>query len=60
LSGAGLDLRDHLNTIEVGLIRQALAEAGGTVAEAARLLKMRRTTLVEKLKKYRLQAADLA
>jgi sigma-54 specific flagellar transcriptional regulator A len=57
LPSAGLDLRDHLNNIEIGLIRQALAEAGGTVAEAARLLKMRRTTLVEKLKKHRLDVA---
>ena len=59
LPSNGLDLRDHLSSIEVGLIRQALAEAGGTVAEAARLLKMRRTTLVEKLKKYRLSAVDV-
>ena len=60
LPNDGFDLKDHLSTIEVGLIRQALAEAGGTVAEAARLLNMRRTTLVEKLKKYRLSAVDLA
>jgi len=59
LPSSGFDLKDHLSTIEVGLIRQALAEAGGTVAEAARLLRMRRTTLVEKLKKYRLSAVDL-
>jgi sigma-54 specific flagellar transcriptional regulator A len=59
LPSVGFDLKDHLCTIEVGLIRQALAEAGGTVAEAARLLRMRRTTLVEKLKKYRLSAVDL-
>jgi sigma-54 specific flagellar transcriptional regulator A len=59
LPSAGLDLRDHLSNIEIGLIRQALAEAGGTVAEAARLLRMRRTTLVEKLKKYQLKAVDL-
>ncbi|HZF17253.1 MAG TPA: sigma-54 dependent transcriptional regulator [Steroidobacteraceae bacterium] len=54
----GLDLRDHLSGIEVAIIRRALMEAGGTVAEAARLLKMQRTTLVEKLKKYQLSAAD--
>ncbi len=52
----GLDLKDHLSAIEVGLIRKAMEEADGTVAEAARLLRMRRTTLVEKLRKYRLQA----
>jgi sigma-54 specific flagellar transcriptional regulator A len=48
----GLDLRDHLFTIERHLIQQALNRAGGTVAHAARLLKLRRTTLVEKLRKF--------
>jgi sigma-54 specific flagellar transcriptional regulator A len=48
----GLDLRDHLFTIERSLIQQALNRAGGTVAHAARLLKLRRTTLVEKLRKF--------
>ena len=48
----GLDLRDHLYEIERALIRQALTRAGGTVAHAARLLKLRRTTLVEKLRKF--------
>jgi sigma-54 specific flagellar transcriptional regulator A len=52
----GIDLKDHLSAIEIGLIRKALQEADGTVAEAARLLRMRRTTLVEKLRKYRLSA----
>jgi sigma-54 dependent transcriptional regulator, flagellar regulatory protein len=57
LPRGGIDLKDHLSAIEVGLIRKALEEADGTVAEAARLLRMRRTTLVEKLRKYRLSAA---
>jgi sigma-54 specific flagellar transcriptional regulator A len=48
----GLDLRQHLYTIERGLIQQALLRAGGTVAHAARLLGLRRTTLVEKLRKF--------
>jgi sigma-54 specific flagellar transcriptional regulator A len=56
LKRGGIDLKDHLSTIEIGLIRKALAEADGTVAEAARLLRIRRTTLVEKLRKYRLTA----
>jgi sigma-54 specific flagellar transcriptional regulator A len=56
LPRGGIDLKDHLSAIEIGLIRQALEEADGTVAEAARLLKIRRTTLVEKLRKYRLSA----
>ncbi len=56
LPSGGLDLKDHLCSIELGLIRKAMQEADGTVAEAARLLRMRRTTLVEKLRKYRLHA----
>jgi sigma-54 dependent transcriptional regulator, flagellar regulatory protein len=56
LRNGGIDLKDHLSAIEIDLIRKALAEAHGTVAEAARLLKIRRTTLVEKLRKYRLSA----
>ena len=52
----GLDLREHLGIIEKHLIRTALAQTDGTVAHAARLLKLRRTTLVEKLRKYDLQA----
>jgi sigma-54 specific flagellar transcriptional regulator A len=56
LPHGGIDLKDHLSSIEIGLIRRALEEADGTVAEAARLLKIRRTTLVEKLRKYRLSA----
>ena len=46
------DLKAHLQSIEQTLIRQAMQEAEGVVANAARLLKMRRTTLVEKLGKY--------
>ncbi len=48
----GLDLKEHLANLEVNLIQQALEQTGGVVAHAANLLKMRRTTLVEKLKKY--------
>ncbi len=51
-SEQGLGLRDHLAQVEQTLIREALARSGGTVAEAARLLQVQRTTLVEKLRKY--------
>ena len=47
----GLDLREHLLTIERQLIEQALQRSRGTVAKAARLLSLRRTTLVEKMRK---------
>jgi sigma-54 specific flagellar transcriptional regulator A len=51
----GLDLKAHLGEVEKNLIRQALDESGGVVAHAAKRLHMRRTTLVEKLRKYGLQ-----
>ena len=47
----GLDLREHLQRIERALVQQALTRAGGVVAQAARLLNLRRTTLVERLRK---------
>ena len=48
----GIDLREHIAQIELNLIRDALDRAGGVVAHAAQLLGLRRTTLVEKLRKY--------
>jgi sigma-54 specific flagellar transcriptional regulator A len=52
LPSDGLDLKAHLNTLEQSLIQQALEESDGVVAHAAKRLHMRRTTLVEKLRKY--------
>ena len=52
LPADGMDLRAHLYAIEHRLISEALERSGGTVAQAARLLNLRRTTLVEKLRKY--------
>ncbi|MGA3156170.1 MAG: sigma-54 dependent transcriptional regulator [Steroidobacteraceae bacterium] len=60
LPAGGMDLRNHLETLERRLITSALEAAEGTVAQAARLLGLRRTTLVEKLRKYGLAAPDLA
>lgn len=54
----GLDLKEHLSQLEYDLIKQALDDSGGIVAHAARRLKLRRTTLVEKLRKYGLQRND--
>ena len=48
----GLDLRDHMAGIELKLINEALERTQGVVAHAAQLLGLRRTTLVEKLRKY--------
>jgi len=55
----GLDLKEYIESIEINLIRQALQNTCGVVAHAAKLLNTRRTTLVEKLRKYGLHR-DLA
>jgi sigma-54 specific flagellar transcriptional regulator A len=60
LPRGGLDLKEHLSNLEVGYIRQALDDANGVVAQAAKRLGMRRTTLVEKLRKYGLQRSGNA
>ncbi|MGB5473654.1 MAG: sigma-54 dependent transcriptional regulator [Gammaproteobacteria bacterium] len=51
----GMNLKEHLSHLEVSYIKQALADTGGVVAHAAKRLGMRRTTLVEKLRKYGMQ-----
>ncbi|GAB6196950.1 sigma-54 dependent transcriptional regulator [Lysobacter xanthus] len=48
----GLDLKSHMAELELELIQAALQQANGVVAHAAPLLGLRRTTLVEKLRKY--------
>ncbi len=47
----GLDLRDTLERFESALIRQALERTGWNKNKAASILRLNRTTLVEKLKK---------
>jgi sigma-54 specific flagellar transcriptional regulator A len=51
----GIDLREYINTLEMSLIQQALNDCGGVVARAADRLQVRRTTLVEKMRKYEMQ-----
>ncbi len=51
-----VDLKDHLQQVERELIEQALERSQGVVAEAARLLNVGRTTLVEKIRKYGLNS----
>lgn len=48
----GIDLKEHLVKTELALISKALNEADWVVAHAASFLNMRRTTLVEKMRKY--------
>lgn len=59
LPSDGLDLKSYLASLEEDLIRQALIECDGVVAQAAKLLSVRRTTLVEKMKKYDLNRNDV-
>ena len=49
---SSLDLRTALENLEREMIERALLRAGGNRTEAAALLGLNRTTLVEKLRKY--------
>jgi len=46
-----IDLRRHLRDVEVVLIEAALEKSEGMVSQAAKILKLQRTTLIEKMKK---------
>ncbi|GGB45118.1 sigma-54-dependent Fis family transcriptional regulator [Oceanisphaera marina] len=52
LSAEGVNLKEMLANIEMDMITQSLEVNDGIVARAAEHLGMRRTTLVEKMKKY--------
>lgn len=51
----GLDLKQYMESIEKALITDALDKTGFVVARAAALLMIRRTTLVEKMRKFGIQ-----
>ena len=48
----GLDLETYVRNIERELIRRSLEKTRGNKGQAARLLNLKRTTLVEKLKRF--------
>jgi len=54
----GINMKQYLSDIEVSMIQQALLENGNVVARAASMLKMRRTTLVEKMRKYEIERRE--
>ena len=54
----GIDLKEYLSNLECNLIKQALDDSNGVVARAAEKLRIRRTTLVEKMRKYDLSRAS--
>jgi len=52
LAADGMNLRGELEAIEARWIREALERTGWNKNQAAQLLQMNRTTLLEKIKKY--------
>jgi transcriptional regulator with GAF, ATPase, and Fis domain len=54
LSENQMDLKEFLDSIEEKLLREALDQAGGVKNQAAEILGIKRTTLIEKLKKRNL------
>jgi transcriptional regulator with PAS, ATPase and Fis domain len=51
LPEGGIDFERYINRIEHDLISRALEKTGGNKGQASRLLNLKRTTLVEKLKR---------
>jgi len=58
LAGDSIDMKQYLNDIEISLIERALVKTNNVVARAANMLNMRRTTLIEKMRKYDIERAD--
>ncbi|GAB3034823.1 sigma-54 dependent transcriptional regulator [Bowmanella dokdonensis] len=59
LPETGMNLKEYLADLEVNLITQALEQHQWVVARAAETLGMRRTTLVEKMRKYNMSKDEL-
>jgi sigma-54 specific flagellar transcriptional regulator A len=55
----GVNLKEMLALLELDMIKQALEAQSGVIARAADMLGMRRTTLVEKMRKYDLNREDV-
>lgn len=49
---ADFNLKDFMNATEIALIKAALEQGNGSAPDAARILGLRRTTLIEKLRKF--------
>ena len=59
LTDEGIDFNAMVSDFEDRLILQALAKTGGNKKEAARLLNLKRTTLIEKIKKKQFEGSLL-
>jgi sigma-54 specific flagellar transcriptional regulator A len=53
---AGIPAKDIINDLEANLIRTALLQTDGNVSKAAELLNMGRTSVIQKISKYKLEA----
>ena len=51
----GLDLERYMEGVELTLIKRSLERTSGNKVRAARLLNLKRTTLIEKLKRLERQ-----
>lgn len=58
LPADGVNLKEYLSDLEINLIQQALEQQEWVVARAADQLGMRRTTLVEKMRKYEIMRVE--
>lgn len=53
-----LDLNLHVRHLELLLIRQALVSSRGVVSKAAASLQIQRTTLIEKMRRYKIDKSE--
>jgi len=53
-----LDLKQYLLDMEKNIILRALEHSDGVVSQAARLLRLNRTTLIEKMRKLHIRSED--
>ncbi len=60
LPAGGVPTKDLLNRLEANLIRTALAQTRGNVSHAAGLLRLGRTTVIQKMAKYEITAEELS
>jgi DNA-binding NtrC family response regulator len=51
VSRRGIDLERYIGGVELTLIKRSLERTQGNKVQAARLLNLKRTTLIEKLKR---------
>jgi sigma-54 specific flagellar transcriptional regulator A len=54
IGDSNLSLKETLNSLEKEMIRRVLDEVDGNVSMCARILKVQRTTLIERIRKYSL------